>query len=61
MLLDIFHQSLMNAFSSVIRFWNVLESDNVIFQDLESFGIGRFFEVAMEKVLNFVWESFIIS
>ena len=31
------------------KLWKVMEIDNAIFQDLESFGKGRFFKMAMEK------------
>ena len=34
-----------------------MEIDNAIFQDLESFGRGKFFQMAMEKSWVFVWES----
>ena len=30
-------------------FWKVMETDNAVFQDLESFGKGRFFKMAMGK------------
>ena len=32
-----------------------MESNNAIFQNLESFGKGRFFKMAMEKFWIFVW------
>ena len=31
------------------KFWKVMETDDAIFQDLENFGNGRFYEMAMEK------------
>ena len=38
------------------KFWNVMEIDNTIFEDLESFGKGIFFKMAVEKFWIFVWE-----
>ena len=38
-----------------------LEIKNAIFQDLESFGKGRFFKMALEKFLIVVWENSKIS
>jgi len=38
-----------------------LEIKNAIFQDLESFGKGRFFKLALEKFLIVVWENSKIS
>ena len=35
------------------KFWKVMEIDNAIFQDLESFGNERFFKLAMEKLWTF--------
>ena len=31
------------------KFWKVIEIENVIFQDLESFGKERVFKIFMEK------------
>ena len=38
-----------------------MEIDNAIFQDVESFGKGRFIKPAMEKLWIFVWKSSKIS
>ena len=38
-------------------FWKVMEIDSAIFQDLESYGKGRIFNMAMEKLWIFVWET----
>ena len=35
-----------------------MESDNAIFQDLEDFGKGKFFNMAMEKFLDFCFGKF---
>ena len=37
---------------------NVIEIASFIFQDLENFGKGRCFKMAMEKFWIFVWEYF---
>ena len=34
-----------------------MEIDTAIFQDLKSFGKGKFFNMAMEKFWIFVWEN----
>ena len=39
------------------KVWKATEIDNAIFQDLRSFGKGRFFKMAMEKLWIFVWEN----
>ena len=39
------------------EFWKITETDNAIFQDLQSFEKGRFFNVAMEKFSIFVWKN----
>ena len=38
-----------------------MEIKSVIFQDLESFGKGEFFKMAIEKYWIFVWENTTIS
>ena len=38
-------------------FWKVLEIDNAIFQNLESFEKWRFFRMAMEKLCIVTWEN----
>ena len=38
-----------------------MEIDDTIFQDLGSFGKGRIFKMAMEKLWIFVWENSRIS
>ena len=38
-------------------FWKVVEIENSIFQDLESFGKERIFKMAMEKFWISVWEN----
>ena len=52
---NVFYKKTMNRISSLInknypgfgRFWKVMEIYNAIFQDLESFGKGTFFTMAM--------------
>ena len=39
------------------KFWKVVEIENAIFQDLESFGKERIFKMAMARVWIFVWKS----
>ena len=39
----------MRKLQGSCRFWKVMEIENPIFQDLESFGIEKIFEMAMEK------------
>ena len=39
------------------KFSNVMEIDDTIFQDLESFGKERIFKMAIEKFLIFVWKN----
>ena len=39
----------------------VMEIDNSLFQDMESYGKERFFKMAMEKRWIFVWENSMIS
>ena len=39
-------------------FWKVMEIENVIFQDLESFGKERIFEMAMAK-FGFLFGKFL--
>ena len=51
-----------NLASSICRpdtcgFWKVMEIDNAIFLDLESFGKERFFKMAMEKFWIFIWRN----
>jgi len=36
------------------KFWKVMEIENVFFQDLENFGKGRIFKMAMEMFWIFV-------
>ena len=43
------------------KFWKVMEIDNAIFHDLESFGKGIFFKMAMEQFWIVVWENSKIS
>ena len=40
------------------RFREVMEIENAIFQDLESFGKEIIFKIAMEKFRIFVWKNF---
>ena len=42
-------------------FWKVIKIDNAIFQDLESFGKGRFLKLAMEKCCIFIRQNSRIS
>ena len=39
------------------KVWKAMEIDDAIFQDLKSFGRGRFFKMAMEKLWIFVWKN----
>ena len=39
------------------KFWKVLEIDNAIFQDLESFGKESIFKMAVEKFWIFIWKN----
>ena len=34
------------------RFWNAMENENAIFQDLNSFGKDRTFRIAKEELLE---------
>ena len=43
------------------KFWEVPEIYSVIFQDLGSFGIEKFFKMALKKFWVFVWENSQIS
>ena len=43
------------------QFWKVMDIDIAIFQDLESFGKGRFFKVAMKKFWIVVWGKFVCA
>ena len=38
-------------------FWKIMEIENAIFQDLESFRKDRIFKLAMEKFWIFVWKN----
>ena len=52
----LFH-NLRIAHHGPYRFWKVLEIENGIFQDFESFVKERILKVAMEKFWNFVWKN----
>ena len=46
------------VYSGTIRVWKVIEIENAIFQDLESFGKERIFKMAVEKFWIFVWKNY---
>ena len=39
------------------RFWNAMENENAIFQELNSFGKDRNFRIAKEELWIFVWKN----
>ena len=45
------------VFESCGKFWKVMEIENTILQDLESFGKKRSFKMAMEEFWIFVWKN----
>ena len=55
------HLDLIRVCTDIAKLWKVMENDNVIFQDLERFGKGMFFKMAMEKSWIFLCENSKIS
>jgi len=39
------------------KFWKVMEIENFIFQDLESFGKARMFKMTMDNIWFCVWKN----